>query len=370
MYATCLHCTRDLGRNAMIETLPIGRRLAFDADKGRLWVVCASCGKWNLVPFDTRLESIDACERLFRDTRTRYSTDNIGMAKVGDGLTLVRVGRALRPEFASWRYGEQYKKRRRQVVGVGLAVGAVVTAGILGASAAAGIGIGAVGGSIFQLGRLGYGAVLYKRSRLKVTDPANGEPVVMTKHTLRGAIIGWDDDTPSLLVPRRFVFDDTPSLLVPRRFVFDSPSGKSLHDALVWRGAEMPAVGRRVASALNLTTGSSRELKDAVGLLAEHHGDLQGWLTVEAQRQRRNDPRRYSSPVLKATASDYWADIERLRVKLTRVEPAHRLALEMWFSEDIERRWLEGELRLLEREWREAERLAKIADDLVLEPTA
>ena len=39
----------------------------------------------------------------------------------------------------------------------------------------------------------------------------------------------------------------------------------------------------------------------------------------------------------------------------------------MWFSEDIERRWLEGELRLLEREWQEAEKLAKIADDLVLE---
>ena len=108
MYSTCLHCTRDLGRNDMVETLPIGRRLAFDADKGRLWVVCASCGKWNLVPFDTRLESIDACERLFRDTRTRYSTDNIGMAKVGDGLTLVRVGKALRPEFASWRYGSSH----------------------------------------------------------------------------------------------------------------------------------------------------------------------------------------------------------------------------------------------------------------------
>ena len=35
-------------------------------------------------------------------------------------------------------------------------------------------------------------------------------------------------------------------------------------------------------------------------------------------------------------------------------------------NEDIERNWLEGELKLLEREWREAEKLAKIADDLVV----
>ena len=38
-----------------------------------------------------------------------------------------------------------------------------------------------------------------------------------------------------------------------------------------------------------------------------------------------------------------------------------------WRNEDIERTWLEGELKLLEREWREAERLAKISDDLALE---
>ena len=44
----------------------------------------------------------------------------------------------------------------------------------------------------------------------------------------------------------------------------------------------------------------------------------------------------------------------------------HRLALEMAANEDVERRALEGELRLLEAAWRDAEDVAKIADDMFL----
>ena len=33
MYSTCLHCNKPLGSNDVIETLPIGRRIAFDAAK-------------------------------------------------------------------------------------------------------------------------------------------------------------------------------------------------------------------------------------------------------------------------------------------------------------------------------------------------
>jgi len=153
MYSTCLNCTRDLGANDVVETLPIGRRIAFDADKGRLWVVCGSCGKWNLVPFDTRMETIDRCEQLFRDTRTRFSTDNIGLAKLAEGLTLVRVGAALRPEFASWRYGEQYKRRRRMTLGMGAAAGVTVAGAAIGLSSLAGLGVLGLAGSFYQFGQ-------------------------------------------------------------------------------------------------------------------------------------------------------------------------------------------------------------------------
>src|SRR5919112_4588497 len=99
MYTACLFCTQPLGANEAIEAFPVGRRLAFDAAKGRLWVVCPHCGRWNLTPLEERWEAIEACERLFRQTRLRYSTDNIGLAQLREGLDLVRIGRALQPEI-------------------------------------------------------------------------------------------------------------------------------------------------------------------------------------------------------------------------------------------------------------------------------
>ena len=119
MYSTCLLCADSLGTNAVLETLPVGRRLAFDPAKGRLWVVCPGCARWNLVPFDNRLEAIDECERCFRDTRVRFSTGTIGMARMPDGTELVRIGEALRPEFAAWRYGRELLRRRRRPWGRG-----------------------------------------------------------------------------------------------------------------------------------------------------------------------------------------------------------------------------------------------------------
>src|SRR5919197_2778529 len=114
MYSTCLFCHETLGTNEVIEAFPIGRRLAFDASKGRLWVVCRKCERWNLTPLDERWEAIEECERLFSETRLRASTDNIGLAKLREGLELVRIGNALRPEMAAWRYGDQFGRRRRK----------------------------------------------------------------------------------------------------------------------------------------------------------------------------------------------------------------------------------------------------------------
>src|ERR1051325_9639560 len=98
MYTTCLFCHTDLNANHFLPTFPVGRRLAFDPKKGRLWVICTRCGRWNLTPLEERWEAIDEAERSFRGTRLRMSTDNIGLAQF-------RGGEALLPEVASWRYG-------------------------------------------------------------------------------------------------------------------------------------------------------------------------------------------------------------------------------------------------------------------------
>jgi hypothetical protein len=92
VYSTCLFCNDSLGANNAIEHFPVGRRLAFDASKGRLWVVCVGCGRWNLSPLEERWEAIEEAERAFRDTTVRVSTDNVGLARLRDGVELIRVG--------------------------------------------------------------------------------------------------------------------------------------------------------------------------------------------------------------------------------------------------------------------------------------
>src|SRR3954469_7569708 len=119
----------------MIERFPVGRRIAFDAAKGRLWVVCTHCRRWNLSPIEERFEAIEDCERLYRGTSVRVSTDNIGLARMKDGLELVRVGAPLRPEFAAWRYAGQFLGRRQRA---NVTAGATVL-GAAGLSVAVGV---------------------------------------------------------------------------------------------------------------------------------------------------------------------------------------------------------------------------------------
>src|SRR5262245_17397275 len=114
MYRHCLFCAADLGSNEVVEQFPVGRRLAFDAAAGRLWVVCRGCQRWNLSPLEERWEAIESCERMFEGTRLRVSTEHIGLAKLNEGLELVRIGKPMRPEFAAWRYEDQFGKRRRR----------------------------------------------------------------------------------------------------------------------------------------------------------------------------------------------------------------------------------------------------------------
>ena len=151
MFATCLHCAANLGSNEVIESFPVGRRLAFDPAHGRLWVVCRACERWNLSPLDERWEAIENAEQLYRDSRLRVSTDNIGLARLREGLELVRIGLPQRPEMAAWRYGDQFGRRRnRQLIYTGAAVGAIAALYVggmaLGVSMASFTGIAANGG--------------------------------------------------------------------------------------------------------------------------------------------------------------------------------------------------------------------------------
>lgn len=145
---------------------------------------------------------------------------------------------------------------------------------------------------------------------------------------------------------------------------------------LEWSGLDHAVVGRRVVGVLNDLRGSRRELEDATAILTEHQGDLGPWTRRRANQLRENGARQLSKqhaerhrwlikPDLEHLPT--WPDPGRPFLLPNELSHTERLALEMWLNEDLEHTWLEGELKLLEREWREAERLAAITHGLVLE---
>jgi hypothetical protein len=337
VYATCLFCEAPFGRNDALESLPVGRRLAFDSAKGRLWVVCGRCSRWNLTPMDERWEAIEDAERRFRATRLRVTTDNIGMARLPDGTDLVRVGRPLRPEFAAWRYGDQFGRRRRRALALG---GAGAAAAVAAAPVAVPAALTAFwsGGGLFVSGWVAGGVQLpYQAAkdwllserviaRIPVPhgDAGAAMATVRVRHLRESVIAGAADGGATRL-----------------RLAHDGGKAE-LHGA----GA-MRALGVLLARA-NQWGASARQVRAAVRAIDER-GDAAGWLRTAAGRSSRPGGRVMAQ----------WR-----RVGAFSLTPTERLAVEMALHEDAERRVLEGELAHLAEAWRDAEEIAAIADAL------
>jgi hypothetical protein len=307
--------------------MPLGRRLAFDAERGRLWVVCARCQQWNLAPLDERWEAIEACERLFRDSRIRVSTDNIGLARLPGGTDLVRIGRPLRPEFAAWRYGERFARRRRQAL-VAAGVGAV------GATAAAPV---ALAGVTF-LGAIVVGS--WVAPWLSLPYAAAKEWALADRVVARVAT-----DTGQAIVRVRHLRESGVEA--------DGSGGLTLlvaHD-----GGRAEATGATAARSLgvllartNAFGGSARQVAEAVGRVTGA-GGADGYLGAASRLTLRSGGRFLGK--LRPVGA----------FNLTLVE---RLGLEMALHEESERRVLEGELAHLSAAWTTAEEIAEIADGL------
>ena len=338
MYSTCIFCQQALGRNEAIEHFPVGRRLAFDAAKGRLWVVCRKCERWNLTPLEERWEAIEECERAFASTRMRVSTDHIGLARLKEGLELVRIGEPKRPEMAAWRYGDQFGRRRMKrfamVGGAAVIVGGVILAGPV---------FGLIGGGafnpIFNLFNAGRG-IYRSRTRLPiglvdgtiVQVPLSKLPKVSLKADGQDIVLGLTASKPRGVTPW-WQYDRQEWAL-------------ELHGDVAIRAAGV------LLPQMNLAGGSKKEVSAAVDVLERAGGD--------------------SSRLFHHAMSTIGKrDVERIFSRtnpnaLSRLPTIGRLALEMAAHEDSERRALEGELHELETAWKDAEEIAGIADDMFL----
>ena len=322
MYTTCLFCNESLRTNEIVEAFPVGRRLAFDTAKGRLWVVCRKCERWNLTPLEERWEAVETCEKLFRGTRIRTSSENIGLARHAEGLELVRIGEPLRPEFAAWRYGDQFGRRRRRTVlnwtaaGLGLA-GGVALAGASG-------------------GALGTALAVYGVNSVNMWNSLR--PTVYFRPT--DGRLRWMNRRGAYATRIRPSHGDTP-------FSVQAKIGGILTGGKEWFGGEDAfRVLRAMLPKLNAFGGTGRGVQSAVAEI-DHHRHAQGFL--ERVAQRGEDHRYRGTPGY-----------------IVKLPKPTRLALEMALHEEDERRALEGELWRLEQAWREAEEIAGIADDLLL----
>lgn len=333
MYSTCLFCNRPLGANQTFEAFPVGRRLAFDPAKGRLWVVCPHCERWNLTPMDERWEVIEGAEALYAEARRRVATDQIGLAKLRDGTELVRIGEPLRPEFAAWRYGDQFGRRRRRqmlIAGAGLgAIGALVVGG-----AVAGVGIGGFGWMISQMGR--------------VAVKGNPEAVVARIRTADRV----------LAVRRRH--------LAQTAIVRGSQGPIAIHlrhkgGATDFDGEEAQRVAALVVPHVNRFGGTRETIAQAVDSI-ESHGGPEGFM----DRASHGFEASTGTPTRARRAFRWGVSDDKMKGGLFSLSPVDRLALEMALHEEAERRVLRGELTALERAWREAEEIAAIADDLLV----
>jgi len=339
MYSTCLFCHARLGSNESIEPFPVGRRLAFDAARGRLWVVCSACGRWNLSPLDERWEAIDRCERLFRATRVRVTTAQIGLARLRDGLELVRIGAPLRPEFAAWRYGTRFTRRRTRArmtaAGAAIAAGAGAVAFapvLLPALAVTTVsvitlpGITTVFGAFPALGALALRDYLYNERVIGRLFRGGRVLAVRAKHGRSTQLHVAEDDAVALEVQH--------------------DAGWTRFEGI----AAMQAASLLLAGA-NRFGASPSQVRAAVARV-EELGDAATYLRAASTLGGARNTRFVS-------LLNIWRRIGTLHLSSTEC-----LALEMALHEESERRALEGELAILEAAWRDAEEIARISDEL------
>lgn len=314
MFATCAFCSGALGGDGGPSGLGVGRKLSFDPWKSRAWVICQRCSRWNLTAVDERLDTIAALDRMAAGGRVAATSAQVALIRVGP-YDVVRVGKPPRVEMASWRYGERLKARERERLKVIVPVAVAVIGVSIVINAAAG---GSMGAFMGQIPNIANGIYIWTVGNRKVAI----EPPICARCGQVMALRAKHVKTARL---QRTTRTDLALLVI-------CPSCKG--EGALLEGGDAETALRSGLTYVNLR--QSRKLKkkaEAAAQQVDASGGPEPFLVREAQRE----------------------------VKLDTYKGAEALALEMAVDE-------QAELRELERQWRDAEEIADIADNLLVDP--
>jgi len=272
-----------------------------------LWVVCPRCSRWNLTPFDDRLERIEAVARAASQGRIAASTQQVALIR-WERYDLVRVGKPPRVELATWRYGERLRNRQRErmKVVVPLTVAAIGLG--IAANVAAGGGFGVVVWNVHRLADRFYVWLVGGRKVQLVEPPICAHCGTLMQ--LRARHVQY-----ARIVPDRHA---------EMAVVLSCP--KCRQEGAQLTGTDAIQVLRQGLTYMNLDKGGRRRAEDAAREVDQVGG-----------------------------ADQLVRDIARRELTLRSLRAERGLALEMAVDE-------RAEVEELERQWKEAEEIADIAD--------
>ena len=310
MFKTCAFCNTPLDGDGGPSGLGVGRRVAFDEWKGRLWVVCRRCSRWNLTPMDDRLERIETLARAAAQGKMLAATDQVALIR-WQSYDLVRVGKPPRVELATWRYGERLRARARDRAKVVVPL----TAAALGLGIAANVALGGSLGifvwNLHSLGDWAYVRLIGSR-KVRLLEPpvcarCGSLMELRAKHLQFARVVSEAHTDAAVLV-----------------------SCPACHaEGTLLTGSDAAAALRQGLTFLNATRAGRRRAHEAALVVDQMGG-----------------------------ADHLIRDVARRELTLRSLRPERRLALEMAVDE-------REEVRELERQWREAEEIAEIADGLL-----
>ena len=307
MYTTCAFCNGRFDGDGGPSGLGVGRRFAFDEWRGRLWVICPKCARWNLSPLEDRWERIEALARAAHAGHLVAATDQVALLR-WQRYDLVRVGKPPRVELAPWRYGERLRARQRERAKVVIPLTLAAIGLGIAANAAAGGSLGVFAWNLHALGDWAYVQIVGNR-RVALAEPPICERCgtamqLRAKHVQHARLVA---DTRA---------DFAVLLSCPRCH----------QEGAMLTGQEAAQVLRPGLAYLNVRRSSRRRAEEAARVVDQSGG-----------------PDRLIH------------DIARRELTLRSLRAERQLALEMAVDE-------QAEVQELERQWREAEEIAGIAD--------